>query len=164
MRIRNTIVWALVALASSAATGQSTDQNVSIKNPKAFAELLKALGYAPGDVKAVRGFPQFAVDIADQPSVITFGGCSLMEDCSYIVISSSFSDVKNPPEAWITKMNDSFDAIKVGLNDERNLYFSATHMIEGVPRSTLRQILETWGSSSGSLAQEAVKAKLNKAD
>lgn len=164
MQIKIMIACLLIAFASTGTAAQTADQSVSVKNPKAFAELLKELGYAPGDVKPVQGFPQLTVNIADQPSVITFGGCSLLEDCSYIVISSSFSDVKKPPPTWITKMNDSFDAIKVGLNDERHLYFSATHMIEGVPRSTLRQILETWGSNSSALAQEAVKAKLNKAE
>ncbi len=162
MRIGIAIAMVALALASTSAAGETTGESVSIKNPKAFADLLKELGYAPGDVKVVQGFPQFSIDIADQPSAITFGGCSLMEDCSYIVISSSFSDVRNPPAAWLTKMNDSFDALKVGLNDSRNLYFSTTHMIEGVPRSTLRQILETWGVNSNELAQEAVKAKLNK--
>ena len=87
-----------------------------------------------------------------------------MENCSYIVMSSSYSDVRDPPPQWITKMNDSFDVIKIGLNDDRNLYFSATHLIEGVPRSTLRQILEIWGNNAAELAREAVKAKLNKAN
>lgn len=139
------------------------EQVVSIKKPKAFAQLLAELGYKPGEVKPTGGFPSFSVDIADQPTGVTFGGCSLMEDCSYIVLSSSYSDVKNPPARWITKMNDSFDTIKIALNDDRNLYFSATHMIEGVPRSTLRQILDTWGKNASELAQEAVSAKLDKA-
>ena len=164
MQMGKSIFWALIVSASTAAIGQPTEQPVSIKNPKAFSQLLKDLGYAPGDIKPSRGFPQFAVDIANQPTTITFGGCSLMEDCSYIVMSSSYSDVRNPPSQWITKMNDSFDVIKIGLNDDRNLYFSATHMIEGVPRSTLRQILESWGNNAAELAQEAVKAKLNKAN
>lgn len=152
----------LLALASTAASSQAAEQAVSIKNPKAFAQLLAELGYKPGEIKPSAGFPQFAVDIADQPTNVTFGGCSLMEDCSYILLSSSYSDVKNPPAKWITKMNDNFDIIKVGLNDESNLYFSATHLIEGVPRSTLRQILESWGNDASALAQEAVKAKLDK--
>ena len=164
MRTGKSIFWALIVSASTAAIGQPTEQPVSIKNPKAFSQLLKDLGYAPGDIKPSRGFPQFAVDIADQPTTIIFGGCSLMENCSYIVMSSSYSDVRDPPPQWITKMNDSFDVIKIGLNDDRNLYFSATHLIEGVPRSTLRQILEIWGNNAAELAREAVKAKLNKAN
>lgn len=163
MRIGKTVLVALLVMASTAANSQVTEQVVSIKNPKAFAQLLAELGYKPGEIKPSLGFPQFQVDIADQPTSVTFGGCSLMEDCSYIVLSSSYSDVKNPPARWITKMNDSFDAIKIGLNDDRNLYFSAAHMIEGVPRSTLRQILDSWGDDASELAQEAVKAKLDKA-
>lgn len=140
-----------------------TEQVVSIKNPKAFAQLLVELGYKPGEIKPISGFPSLQVDIADQPTSVVFGGCSLMEDCKYILMSSSYSDVKNPPAKWITKMNDLFVIIKIGLNDDGNLYFSATHLIEGVPRSTLRQILESWGDDASELAQEAVKAKLDKA-
>ena len=163
MRIGKTVLVALLVMASAAANSQVTEQVVSIKNPKAFAQLLAELGYKPGEIKSSLGFPQFAVDIADQPTNITFSGCSLMEDCKYILMSSSYSDVKNPPAKWITKMNDHFGIIKIGLNDDGNLYFSATHLIEGVPRSTLRQILELWGDDASELAQEAVKAKLDKA-
>ena len=163
MKIEKGALLAILAFVSTAARGQYVDQPVSIRDPKAFAQLLTDLGYKPGKIKPSLGFPQFAVDIADQPTSITFGGCSLMESCTYIVLSSSYSDVKNPPASWLAKMNDSFDAIKISLNDDRNLYFSATHMIEGVPRSTLRQILDSWGSSATELAQEAVKAKLDKA-
>jgi hypothetical protein len=164
LRIAKIALLGILGLVSTAANAQAAEQAVSIKNPKAFAELLATLGYKPGEIKPIGGYPQFAVDIADQPTDVTFGGCSLMEDCSYIVLSSSYSDVKNPPAQWITKMNDAFDAIKIGLNSVHNLYFSATHMIEGVPRATLRQILDSWGKSAAELAQEAVNAKLDKAE
>lgn len=155
------LILAFLALATAA---QAEEQPVSIKDPKAFALLLREMGYKPDDVTTNNGFPQITVSFADQPTAITFGGCTLAENCTYIVLSSSYSDVKNPPAKWITKMNDKLDLLKVGLNDSNNLYFSATHVIDGVPRSTLRRIIDFWGEDAATLAAEAVKAKLNKGD
>lgn len=163
MQYRRFLFLPVLIWAASAAQAQSTDGPVSVKDPKAFATLLKDMGYKPGEVTSTNGLPMITVDIADQPTNILFGGCSMAENCTYIVLSSSYSDVTNPPERWITKMNDAFDIIKIGLNAKQNLYFSAAHVIDGVPRSTLREIFEFWARDASALATEAVKAKLNKA-
>ncbi len=152
-------VWAALAVP---AFGAGDNGAVTIRKPEAFRALLGDLGYKPGDIQNAGKFPILTVEIAKQPTNISFGGCTDFVDCKYIVMSSSYTDVPNPPDSWITAMNDKFDIIKIGRDNEKALYFSATHIIEGIPRATLREILESWDADASALAQEALDAKLNK--
>jgi hypothetical protein len=152
------LLLAMVTAPAAAADGGT----VSIKDPARFSALLAELGYKPEAVRRSGNIPILTVDIANQPTNILFGGCTNFVDCRYIILSSTYSDVPNPPASWITAMNDKFDVIKIGLSDEKNLYFSATHIIEGVPRATFREILESWDNDATALAEEAIKAKLDR--
>jgi hypothetical protein len=156
------LIALLVSAATIVAAPAAADPGaVSIRKPEAFRALLTELGYKPGAIQNVGKVPVFAVEIATQPTNFSFGGCTNFVDCKYIVMSSSYTDVPNPPDSWITAMNDKFDVLKIGRDNEKALYFSATHIIEGVPRATLREILESWDTDATSLAQEALTAKLN---
>lgn len=140
----------------------SAEPTVSIADPAALVSALKDMGYKPGQPETATNSPTFIVAIGDQPTRITFGGCVERVNCKYIYMSSSYSDVPNPPAEWLRRMNDAFDIIKVGTDADNDLFFSATHIIEGVPRSTLRMILDLWIADAAALAEDAVAAKLNK--
>lgn len=139
-----------------------SDKPVSIANPAALASVLRDMGYQPGELAEDTKNPAFNVTLGDQPTRITFGGCTSRVNCKYIYLSSSYNDVPNPPADWLNRMNGSFDIIKVDTDADNDLFFSAAHIIEGVPRSTFRLILDMWITDANALAQEAVSAKLNK--
>jgi Putative bacterial sensory transduction regulator len=153
--------FAAAAMLSVPALAAPAEKTVSIKNPAAFAVTLREMGYKPGDLEKDTKMPALTVTLGDQPTRITFGGCTNRVNCTYLYLSSSYDDVPNPPAEWLNKMNDNFDIIKVSTDADKDLYFSATHVIEGVPRSTLKLILDMWIGDANSLAQEAVSAKLN---
>ncbi len=161
MRFEVRKVAAIALLAGTPTLAAPAETTVSIKNPAAFAAILREMGYKPGDLEKDTKLPAFTVTLGDQPTRITFGGCTNRVNCTYLYLSSSYDDVPSPPAEWLNKMNDNFDIIKVSTDADKDLYFSATHVIEGVPRSTLKLILDMWISDANSLAQEAVSAKLN---
>ena len=149
------------AIMVSPAWAAPSDKPVSIANPAALAGVLRDMGYQPGELAKDTKNPAFNVTLGDQPTRITFGGCTGGANCKYIYMSSSYSDVPNPPTDWLNRMNDAFDIIKVDTDSDNDLFFSAAHVIDGIPRSTLRLILDMWIADANALAQEAVSAKLN---
>lgn len=151
---------AMIATSISAAPAE---RPVSIADPAAFASVMREMGYQPSELAKDTKSPAFNVTLGDQPTRFTFGGCTNRINCKYIYMSSAYIDVPNPPKDWLDRMNDQFDIIKVDTDADNDLFFSATHVIEGIPRSTLRTILDMWISDAAALAQEAVSAKLNKA-
>lgn len=151
------MVGAMMAIPAWAAP---PERPVSIKDPALLAGVLRDMGYQPGELAKDTKNPAFFVTIGDQATRITFGGCAGGEACKYIYLSSSYSDVPNPPKAFLDRMNDQFDVIKVDTDADNDLFFSATHVIEGVPRTTLKLILDMWVNDANALAQEAVSAKL----
>lgn len=150
----------LFAFATAPALAAPAERPVSIKDPAAFVSVLRDMGYQPGELAKDTKNPAFVVAIGDQATRITFGGCTGRTGCKYLYLSSSYSDVPNPPKAFLDKMNDQFDIIKVDTDADNDLFFSATHVIEGVPRTTLKLILEMWVTDAKALAQEAISAKL----
>jgi hypothetical protein len=138
------------------------ERPVTIKDPASFATTLREMGYQPGELAKDTKNPAFFVTFGDQPTRVTFGGCTQRVDCKYLYLSSSYDDVPNPPKDWLDRMNDRFDIIKVDTDADNDLFFSATHVVEGVPRSTLNLILDMWVADANALAQEALAAKLNR--
>lgn len=158
------ICGGVAALALSVPAMAAPEKPVSIKDPAAFVETVKQMGYAPEPMLKDVTLPAFLMQVGTLQTRFTFGGCTNAKNCTYLYLSSSYTDVKAPPADWLVKMNDNFDIIKVSVDAENFLFFSATHVIEGVPRSTLRQILEMWEGDASSLADEATKANLVKAE
>lgn len=162
--MRHLALLALMMTTPALAAPAAPERTISIKDPAAFAASLRAMGYKPEPMLKDVAMPAFIMNVGTLQTRFTFGGCTNKAACTYLYISSSYTDVKSPPADWIVKMNDSFDIIKVSLDADRNLFFSATHVIEGAPRSTLRLILDMWRDDSAALADEARKANLVKAD
>ena len=135
---------------------------VSLKDAKAFAATLRDMGY-PVETKTTKSeMPQLITTIGTLQTSIVLLGCTKGKDCSHIFLSSSYEDVVDAPDAWITEMNDNFDFLKIGKASDNGLFFSAAHFVEGLPRSTMKVILDAWEADTGSLAEKARDANLVK--
>jgi len=152
------VAFALAATTPAAAASES----VSIDGNATFEKTLREMGYAPKSEVTESGATFFIADIGDVPTNLILGGCTDGRACRYLYMSSSYTDVPNPPENWVTNMNDTFDILKIGRNDAGNLYYSAAHVVEGIPRSVLKQIFNMWVADADALADEARKAGLVK--
>lgn len=135
---------------------------VSIKDAAAFATTLREMSY-PVETKTTKsGMPQLITMIGTLQTSIILLGCTKGKDCSHIFLSSSFEDVADAPDEWITEMNDNFDFLKIGKASDNSLFFSTAHFVEGLPRSTMKVILDAWEADTDSLANKAREAKLVK--
>jgi hypothetical protein len=158
----------LCALAFSAsaltpsAVHSAPAQTVSIKDSTKFAATLKEMGYSVDASTTDTGAPQLVAKIGGLETSILLLGCTKGKNCSHIFLSSSYADVVNPSDAWITEMNDNFDFLKVGRNPDKTLFFGTAHFVEGLPRSALKTILEIWDGDTSALAEKAREAKLVK--
>lgn len=164
--MRTGLRWGMTAaiVATMPTWAAVAEKPVSIKDPAALAATLREMGYVPGPLAKETKSPAFLVTLGGKPTRFTFGGCNNRVDCKYLYLSSAYRDIHNPPADWVNRMNDRFDIIKVSTDADRDLFFSATHVIEGAPRSTLKLILEMWVTDANALAQEAITAKLNSQD
>jgi len=148
------IAAAAAAFFVSAAPAQA--QTVSIKDPKAFHRTLQAMGYAPTPYTATNDTPEFDITIDGFASTLRLRGCTAGKDCRYMTLVASYSDVINAPPVWIQKMNDEFDLLRVGTNDEGHLYMFGGYVIEGLPQSELKRIFDYWGADTAGIGQEAI--------
>lgn len=153
--MRLIIAAAAAALLSWATPGWA--QAVSIKDPKAFSATLKAMGYEPTPITKADTIPEFDIDIEGFVSTLRMQGCTEGRDCRYVTLVASYSDVIRPPQAWMQKMNDEFDLLRVGTNDSGQLYMFGAYVLEGLPRSELKRILDYWGADTAAIAQEAIE-------
>ncbi len=135
---------------------------VSIKDSALFDATLRKMGYNVRSSETPSGAPQFTTNVGELETSVLLLGCTKGKNCSHLMIYSSYSDVVNAPDRWITEMNDNFDFLKVGKRDDKSLFFSASHFVEGMPISTLKIIFETWEGDTASLADKAREAKLVK--
>lgn len=153
---------AFLALAGPAAYA-APEAAVSIKDPEAFAKTLREMGYTPEGMTEAPRMPAMQIMVGDLPTRVTLGGCDKdRKNCTFLYISAIYGDVPNPPPEFVTRMNDMFDIIKVSTSADKDLFFNATHVMEGAPRSTLRLILDFWVKDAALLAEEAGKAGLVK--
>lgn len=145
---------------SGAARAQDSGPPVSLKTPAAFAQTLKEMGFAPSAITTKENAPELDVDIDGLPTTVKFVGCTTGRDCKYITFVSGYTDIVNPPASWMQKMNDEFDMLKIGLKSNKSIYLFAAHVVNGIPRSELRRILDYWGADTAAISDEAQKAKL----
>ena len=155
------IVAALFGLASLPAAQAATPAAVSLKDPAVFVQQLREMGYAPEPIEGSSS-PTFVINSAAGKLVITMGGCTANRDCSYVVLLSSFHDVKRPPADWVAARNAEFDLIKVWVNDEGLLTYSAGFFAEGMDRGLFRSWIDSTEASGTDLAQQAIKAGIVK--
>lgn len=145
-----------------APTHAATEKSVTIKDAKAFASALGEMGYTVETGSTESGLPQLITTIGGLQTSIVILGCTDGKNCSHIFLSSTYEDVVNAPGSWIAEMNDNFDFLKVGYASDKSLFFSASHFVEGLPRSTMKTILDAWEADTAALADKAQEAKLVK--
>lgn len=145
-----------VAAACLASAAPVQAQTVSIKNPANFWSTLKTMGYAPTPIANADKTPEFDVSINGFSSTLRLAGCTEGKDCKYMTLVASYSDVINAPAAWIQKMNDEFDLLRVGTNDKGQLYMFGAYVVEGLPQSELKRIFDYWAADTSGIGQEAI--------
>jgi len=145
---------ALAAFFVVAAPAQA--QSVSIKDPVAFRNTLSAMGYSPSPLVSADTTPEFDIDIDGFSSTLRMQRCTAGKNCEYITLVASYSDVVSPPVNWVQQMNDEFDLLRVGINDSKQLYMFGAYVIEGLPKSELKRILDYWGSDTAAIGDEAI--------
>jgi hypothetical protein len=131
---------------------------ISIKDPAAFLVQLREMGYAPDAYDPADESPTTVLHLKDETLAVVLGGCTNKRDCKYVVLLASFSDVAAPPEAFIAKMNASYDMLKVWSGDDHKLHYSMGAIVEGMPRASFRALVDEVVDSSSDLAGEVVKA------
>jgi hypothetical protein len=150
---------ALAAMLASSAHAETP--RIAIADPVAFADQLRGMGYTVGPIESRDGIPMTSTDIRGLSTVMTFGGCKAGKDCTYLLLITSFSDVINPPAAWLNKANADFDLVKVWTNSSGTATLShAVVFGDGMPAATFARILEQWQLSAAGVAQSAVAAKI----
>lgn len=132
-------------------------QTVSIRNPAAFVATLKAMGYEPGALSNVDTSPEVDIKVNGFGTTLRLIGCTAAADCKYMTLVASYSDVVDPPAAWLQKMNDEFDLLRIGINDKKQLYMFGAYVVEGLPRSELKRIFDYWAADTSSIGSEAIE-------
>jgi hypothetical protein len=158
MMLRNAVIVSLLLVA--APISAASDKRVSLKDASEFATTLREMGYSVETSTTKSGMPQLITQIGGLQTSIVILGCNAGRNCSHIYLSSSYSDVPNPPDAWIAQVNDHFDFLKIGKSSDNSLFFSSAHFVEGLPRETMKGILDAWATDSSALADKAREAKL----
>lgn len=134
----------------------ATAQTVSIKDPAAFRTQLSAMGYAPTAMQKADTVPEFDVDVDGFATTLRLIGCTAGRDCEYITLVASYSDVVNAPPAWVQKMNDEFDLLRVGINEKGQLYMFGAYVVEGLPRRELERIFDFWSADTSAVGDDAI--------
>ena len=159
--MRALTVGMLLALALPGISHAATPAAISLKTPEVLFEQLHEMGFAPEPFDAANT-PTAVIHSQDSTLALTLGGCTERKDCSYVVIGASFNDVKAPPADWVAERNANYDLIKVWVNGEGNLAYSAAFIGEGMDRATFRAWIDSTLASRADLAQQVIKAGLDK--
>lgn len=154
-----------IALATSLVTAPlraAAVPGIAAGDPAAVAAALTAMGYKPGAIDPNDGMPMFSVEINKLDTVVVLGDCTGGKACKYMLLVSRFTDVKNPPAAWLNARNAELDLGKLWLTPEGVLAFSLPVPTgnEGLAPAALRYVLDQWMALVGSISQSAVNEKL----
>lgn len=147
-----------IILAAAFVSAPAAAQSVSIKDPAIFHSALKAMGYAPTELQKSDTAPEFDIVIDGFTTTLRLQGCTMGKQCKYMTLAATYSDVVDAPLAWVQKMNDEFDLLRVGIDDKGQLYMFGGHVIEGLPQSELRRIFNYWVADTAEIGAEATSA------
>ena len=89
---------------------------------------------------------------------VILAGCTDGKNCGHIILIGSFSDLLDLPADWVAKQNADYDLIKVWTRADKRLAYSASGVIEGLPRSSFRAWIDRIVDATDDLATEAIKA------
>lgn len=133
---------------------------ISIKTIDVFQASLRQMGYDPEVSKSDDGHPVFKITRDGSSTAIVLGGCENGTACTYVAFVTSLTDVINPPAEWLQSVNDDFDLIKVVVNDDKTLRIAHSAVIEGLPVTSFRYLLDQWFAGVSEVGQKAIKDKL----
>lgn len=155
------ILAACAAAAASAAHAQA-DSLMGAEDPAKLHAALGAMGFAP-DPLDLSGAPSTTIKSQGDTYWVVLGGCNdANKACKTVMAGGRYTDVVDPPLAWINKQNESYDLLKVWLNKSGELSYSVQAPAAGMTRENFRALIDGLNQSSARLAQDALEAKLNK--
>lgn len=142
------------------ASGASAQINAG--DPAAIAKTLTAMGYKPGAITMMEGTPILKIELAGFDTAIGFTDCTQGKQCKHMFLVSRFTDVKDPPMAWINKRNFELDVAKVWVGDDHTTGFSISVPTGGeqISPGMLRYVIDSWQNVIAYLSQSAQQEKL----
>lgn len=155
-------VLACLAATILAGTAVAAEPMMNAEDPAALVASLKEMGYAPDPIDVASDSPSTVITSSGSRYWAVLGGCTGKRDCDYLVLGSSFSDVVDPPAAWVAEQNKDFDTLKVWINDQKQLTYSASVLTTGLTRAQFRAVMDALTGSEAVLGNRASEAKLVK--
>lgn len=152
----------VVAAALWSAPTMAAEPALNAGNAAGLYTSLKDMGYAPTPIEIKPDIASTVITSNGSQYWLVLGGCTDKKGCSYIVVGSSFTDVVEPPTAWLLDQNKDLDLIKVWLNDDKLLTYSASVLTADLTRTQFRAFVDTLIVSEVLLGQRAIEAKLVK--
>jgi hypothetical protein len=151
----------LAAMLLAGAQG-GADPAMNASEPSALRASLSEMGYAPESMDMTSDTPSTVITSGGGKFWLAMGGCDRRRTCSYVVVGSTFTDVIDPPAAWINEQNRDLDLVKVWLNEKKEVSYAASVLTAGLTRGQFRAFMDALVESEGVLGRRAVEAKLNR--
>ncbi|MFN7176075.1 MAG: hypothetical protein ACK4MX_04220 [Thermaurantiacus sp.] len=150
---------AAIAVAISAAVqAQGAPRMIPPPSIADMRKVLTSLGYTVQNDAAAGEKEPLLVEIGGQPTNVTVAGCNDRgAQCRYAMLLTTFTDVRNPPGAWLGQANYRWDFTQVSLDREGHVLIALAIPFgtEGLPLTSLRWMLEMWPANVGGIAQLA---------
>lgn len=149
-----------IAIVLSAPLHAQSERPIGADTPSSLHAALSDMGYTP-EALDLSGAPSTVIVSDDRRYWVVLGGCTDKKACKTLMMGSTFTDVA-PSLAWVNQQNESFDLLKVWLNDKKQLSYSVQVPTAGLTRPQLRTLIDSLNSSAAQLGQDAIDAKLVK--
>ena len=156
------VIALLASTLLAGAASAAAEPMMNAQDPAGLYASLKEMGYAPDSVDTSSDSPTTVITSGGSRYWLVLGGCTAKRDCDYLVVGSSFSDVVDPPTAWVAEQNKDFDLLKVWTNDQKQLTYSSALLTTGLTRAQFRAFMDALTGSESALGNHAAEAKLVK--
>ncbi|MBX3565792.1 MAG: hypothetical protein KF730_14575 [Sphingomonas sp.] len=158
--IRSLTLLALLTIASPAlAQGRPLEGG----DVPAFSLRLGEMGFKPGVMQPLgNGSLGTTIMVDGDPMQIVFSECEGFETCDYLTLSATFSEIVNPPAAFVARENVRIDPIKVWVDQQQHLGFSATAVVQGWSEINFITWTRLISASRRQLMRDVIEAGLHK--
>jgi Putative bacterial sensory transduction regulator len=153
--VRVITITILLAMQPFAANAENAAPTVSLKTVESFQNTLRGMGYDP-KLARQNGYPVVEITSGGSVSALVLGGCENDSNCGYVAFGTTITDVVKPPSAWLQKVNEEYDFMKVALNDDKTLRISYSAIVEGMPLTSFRRVLDQWLAGKAEIARKAI--------
>jgi len=136
-------------------------QNVTALDPERLRARFEQWGHQPGAFIRDGEVLVFPVELDGVRTLVALGSCTGGRDCQYASMVALYSDVRNPPPAWLNEQNNNYDFV-TATSDEGVLSVRATILLgqDGVPESTFRMAIAQWVTANQEISQRAAEGGL----